>query len=253
MGRLENKVAVITGGSRGMGRGYCERFAKEGATVALIYHNNDDDAAEVVDGITAGGGIVKAFKCDVTKPAQTKSMAKAVADEFGGIDILINNAGIYLFTPLDETTEEDWDKQLDTTLKGPFFCTQAVVPYMKTRGGGKIVNIGSIFGEDGFPGSSGYCASKGAIKQITRTLCLELRPFNIQVNTLSPGCIETDLNKEYREESEEFMRSLQERFGEGNPWLKPQETAGTAVFLASDDADSVTGANVMVDRGYSAY
>jgi NAD(P)-dependent dehydrogenase (short-subunit alcohol dehydrogenase family) len=253
MGRLQDKVAIITGGSRGMGRAYCLRFGEEGAIVAVVYHERADAAAEVVDAITANGGRAKAFQCDVTKPAESKAMVAAVADEFGGVDILINNAGLYLFTPLDETTEAEWDSQLNTTLKGPFFCAQAVLPYMKARGGGKIINIGSIFGEDGYPGSSGYCASKGAIKQLTRTLCLELRPFNIQVNTLSPGCVETDLNKEYREESDDFMSTLQGRFGEGEPWQKPEEMAGTAVFLASSDADSVTGANVMVDRGYSAF
>jgi NAD(P)-dependent dehydrogenase (short-subunit alcohol dehydrogenase family) len=253
MGRLQDKVAIITGGSRGMGRAYCLRFGEEEAIVAVVYHERADAAAEVVDAITANGGRAKAFQCDVTKPAESKAMVAAVADEFGGVDILINNAGLYLFTPLDETTEAEWDSQLNTTLKGPFFCAQAVLPYMKARGGGKIINIGSIFGEDGYPGSSGYCASKGAIKQLTRTLCLELRPFNIQVNTLSPGCVETDLNKEYREESDDFMSTLQGRFGEGEPWQKPEEMAGTAVFLASSDADSVTGANVMVDRGYSAF
>ena len=253
MGRLQDKVAIITGGSRGMGRCYCLRFGEEGAIVAVVYHTREDLAAEVVDAITTNGGRAKAFQCDVTKPAESKAMVAAVADEFGGVDILINNAGLYLFTPLDETTEADWDNQLNTTLKGPFFCAQAVLPYMKARGSGKIINIGSIFGEDGYPGSSGYCASKGAIKQLTRTLCLELRPFNIQVNTLSPGCVETDLNKEYREESDEFMSTLQARFGEGEPWQKPEEMAGTAVFLASSDADSVTGANIMVDRGYSAF
>ncbi len=253
MGRLQDKVAIITGGSRGMGRSYCLRFGEEGAIVAVVYHTREDLAAEVVDTITANGGRAKAFQCDVTKPDEIKTMVTAVAGEFGGVDILINNAGLYLFTPLDETTEEDWDTQLNTTLKGPFFCAQAVLPYMKARGGGKIINIGSIFGEDGYPGSSGYCASKGAIKQVTRTLCLELRPFNIQVNSLSPGCVETDLNEEYRKESDEFMTTLQGRFGEGEPWMNPDEMAGTAVFLASSDSDSVTGANIMVDRGYSAF
>ncbi len=253
MGRLQDKIAIITGGSRGMGRGYCLRFAEEGALVAVVYHQRADAAQEVVDAITANGGRAKVFQCDVTKPAKIDVMVEAVAAAFGGVDILINNAGLYLLTPVEGTTETEWDRQLNTALKGPFFCIQAVVPHMKARGGGKIINIGSIFGEDGFPGSSGYCASKGAIKQLTRTLCLELRPFNIQVNTLSPGCIETELNKEYREESDDFMRSLQERFGEGNPWLQPEEMAGTAVFLASSEADPVTGANIMVDRGYSAY
>ena len=198
-------------------------------------------------------GRVLAIETDIRSSEDCAIAVRSTVDAFGGVDILINNAGLYLFTPVEGTTETEWDRQLNTALKGPFFCIQAVVPHMKARGGGKIINIGSIFGEDGFPGSSGYCASKGAIKQLTRTLCLELRPFNIQVNTLSPGCIETELNKEYREESDDFMRSLQERFGEGNPWLQPEEMAGTAVFLASSEADPVTGANIMVDRGYSAY
>ena len=253
MKRLQDKIAIITGGSRGMGRSYSLRFAEEGALVAVVYRQCVDAAREVVDVITANGGRAKAFQCDVTKPAEIKIMVEEVVAAFGAVDILINNAGLYLFTPLEGTTEAEWDQQIDTALKGPFFCAQAAVPHMKARGGGKIINIGSIFGEDGFPGSSGYCASKGAIKQLTRSLCLELRPFNIQVNTLSPGCVETELNKEYREESEDFMRALQERFGEGNPWLQPEEMAGTAVFLASSDADPVTGANVLVDRGYSAY
>lgn len=253
MGKLDDKVAIVTGGSRGMGRGYCERFAKEGAKVALIYHSNNEAADDVIRAITDNGGTAIAYQCDVTNSKKIEDTFDKVAKDFGGIDILVNNAGIYIFTPLGDTSEEDWDHQINTNLKGVFFCTQAAMPHMKKRGGGKVINIGSIFGEDGFPGSSGYCATKGAIKLLTKTMCLELREHNIQVNSLSPGCIETDLNKEYREENEDFMRSLQERFGQGNPWLKPDEMAGTAVFLASTDSDSVTGANIMVDRGYAAY
>ena len=252
MGRLEGKVAIVTGGSRGMGRCYCERFAEEGAKVALIYHSNDEAAEDVTKTIAANGGTSKAYRCDVTAPQQIDDTFGNIAKDFGGIDILVNNAGIYLLTPLGETSEEVWDRQINTSLKGNFFCTQSAVPYMKKRGGGKIINIGSIAGEHGQSGSSGYCAAKGATKLLTKALCLELREHNIQVNTLSPGCIETDMNKAYREENEGFMTSLQERFGKGDPWLKPDEMAGTAVFLASSDSDSVTGANIMVDRGYAA-
>lgn len=256
MGRLEGKVAIVTGGSRGMGRGYSERFAAEGARVALVYLSNEEAAQDVLKSIEKAGGTAKAYRCDVTNPAEIETMVSSVVSDFGGVDILVNNAGIYLFTPADGegTTEEVWDRQINTNLKSTFFCCQAVVPHMKKRGGGKIINIGSIFGVDGYPGSSAYCATKAANDMVTKCLCLELRPYNIQVNTLAPGCIETDLNAEYRtDESGDFLRTLQERFGEGDPWLKPQETAGTAVFLASSDADSVTGATVMVDRGYSAY
>jgi len=252
MGRLDKKVAIVTGGSRGMGRAYCERFATEGALVALIYHSNNAAADDVLRTIDDNGGTAKAYQCDVTDIKQIEATFNEVGRYFGGIDILINNAGIYLFTPLGDTSEEVWDQQMSTNLKAVFFCTQAAIPFMKQRGGGKVINIGSIFGEDGFAGSSGYSAAKGAIKLLTKTMCLELREHNIQVNSLSPGCIETDLNKAYREEDEEYMTSLQAKFGHGDPWLGPEDMAGTAVFLASTDSDPVTGANIMVDKGFSA-
>ena len=252
MGRLNGKVAIITGGSRGIGRSYCERFGAEGAQVALLYHTNTAAADDVLRTITDNGGVARAYQCDVTVTSQIEDTFRRIAQDFDGIDILINNAGIYLFTPLGDTSEEVWDQQMDINLKAVFFCTQAVIPYMQQRGGGKIINIGSIFGEGGFSGSSGYCAAKGAIKLLTKTMCLELREHNIQVNSLSPGCIETDLNKTYREESEEYMTSLQARFGPGDPWLGPNEVASTAVFLASSESDPVTGANIMVDKGFSA-
>lgn len=252
MGRLDKKVAIVTGGSRGMGRAYCERFAAEGAQVALLYHSNSAAAEDVLRTIDDSGGTAKAYQCDVTDTKQIEVTFDEVAGHFSGIDILINNAGIYLFTPLGDTSEEVWDQQMNTNVKAVFFCTQAAIPFMKQRGGGKIINIGSIFGEGGFAGSSGYSAAKGAIKLLTKTMCLELREHNIQVNSLSPGCIETDLNKTYREEDEEYMTTLQARFGRGNPWLGPEDMTGTAVFLASADSDPVTGANIMVDKGFSA-
>lgn len=252
MGRLTNKVAIVTGGSRGMGRSYCERFAEEGAKVALIYNANGEAADEVIRAIEAKGGTALAYQCDITSPGRIQETFDKVAEDFGGIDILVNNAGIYLMTPIGETSEEVWDRQINTSLKGIFFCTQSAVPHMKKRGGGKIINIGSISGDHGVPGSSAYCAAKGATKMLTKSMCLELREHNIQVNNLSPGCIETDMNEGYRKENPDFMTSLQERFGKGDPWLKPDEMAGTAVFLASSDSDSVTGANIMVDRGYAA-
>lgn len=253
MGRLNGKIAIITGGSRGMGRCYCERFAEEGAKVALIYHADAEAANQVIGAIEAKGGTAKAYRCDVTDPGRIETTFGEIANDFGGIDILVNNAGIYLMTPIGETSEEVWDRQMNTSLKGMFFCIQSAVPHMKTRGGGKIINIGSISGDHGVPGSSVYCATKGATKMLTKALCLELREHNIQVNTLSPGCIETDMNAGYRKDNPDFMTSLQGRFGEGDPWLKPEEMAGTAVFLASSDSDSVTGANIMVDRGFAAF
>ena len=253
MGRLKNKVAVVTGGSRGIGAAIARRFGAEGARVAVVYKAAADAADEVVDAIEAGGGEAIAISCDVAQTKDCAAMAEAASAAFGGVDILVNNAGIYLLTVPGETTEEAWDSQMDTNVKGTYFAAQAVLPQMIGRGGGKIINIGSIAGETGMPSSAVYCATKGAIKLLTKSLALDLRAHNIQVNSLSPGCVESDMNAGYRTEVEGFMESLQGRFGAGNPWMVPDDMAGTAVFLASSDSNTVTGANVMVDNGYSAY
>jgi len=253
MGRLAGKVAVVTGGSRGIGAVIARRYGAEGASVAVVYRSDAAAAGAVVEGIVKAGGKAMAFPCDISRLDDIASTTANVVGKLGGIDILVNNAGIYLLTVLGETTEDAWDRQMNTNVKGAYFMTQAVLPAMRARGGGKIINIGSIAGETGMPGSAVYCATKGAIKLITKALALDLRVHNIQVNSLSPGCVESDMNAGYRVEIEGFMDALQGRFGAGNPWLAPEDMAGTAVFLASSDSNAVTGANIMVDRGYSAF
>ena len=220
--------------------------------MAVVYHTNAGAAREVVDTIEKMGNRAAVFQCDVADVGAIRRMVGEISGLFGGVDILVNNAGIYLFTPVEETTEETWDQQINTNLKSAFFCAQAVIPEMKKRGGGKIINISSIFGQSGFAGSGAYCATKAGVALLTKTLCLELRELNIQVNQISPGCIKTDMNAAYRADSEDFTTALQNHFGPGDPWLEPEELAGAAVFLASADSNSVTGANVNVDRGYAA-
>lgn len=250
--RLKNKVAIITGGSQGVGAALAMRFAEEGAEVAIVNRSPNDAVNSVLGAIEADGGTARAFHADISLPGQSRQLVDGVAATMGGVDILINNAGVFLPTPVNDTTEDVWDRMLDTNLKGPFFCTQAAVPHMRRRGGGAIINIGSIFGVDGFPGSAAYCAAKGGVELLTKAIGLELRDDGINVNCLAPGCVKTPMNQDLRDEGGDFTRLLKERFN-GDPWLEPEDMAGAAVFLASDDAKAITGATLMVDAGWSAY
>ncbi len=253
MGRLAGKVAVITGGSRGIGAAIAARYGRECASVAVVYRSDAAAAGAVVENIGKAGGRATAFSCDISNLHDIAATKAAIIAEFGGIDILVNNAGIYVLTVLGNTTEDVWDNQINANVKCAYFMAQAVLPEMQARGGGKIINIGSIAGETGMPSSAVDYATKGAIKLMTKALALDLGAHNIQVNSLSPGCVESDMNAGYRVEIEGFMEALQGRFGAGNPWMVPDDMAGTAVFLASSDSNMVTGANIMVDREYSDF
>lgn len=250
--RLADKVAIVTGGSQGIGEAIAKRYANEGANVAIL-NRNADKANRVVRDIEEAGGTAACFACDIANVASINSAVAAARDRFGDINILVNNAGAYLMTPIGGTDETAVDQMLDVNIKGVFFLCQAVLPDFQRKGGGVIINIGSIFGNTGFPGSAIYCATKGAISLITKTLALELRDRNVRVNSIAPGWIETPLNEDYRATNEEFMRRAQERFGGTHPWMKPEELTGSAVFLATEDASSITGATLFVDRGWAAY
>jgi NAD(P)-dependent dehydrogenase (short-subunit alcohol dehydrogenase family) len=218
-----------------------------------ILNRSAERAAPVVAAIRSAGGTAMAVPCDVGKVDQIETATARVLDAYGGIDVLVNNAGAYLMSPLGATGEAAFQTMIDVNLKGVFFLSQAVLPAFERKGRGKIINIGSIFGHDGFPGSSVYCATKAAITLLTKSLALELRDRNIQVNAIAPGFVETPLNAGYRATNEEYMRRATERFGGPGVWMKPDELGGAAVFLASEDSDSVTGATLFVDRGWSAY
>lgn len=250
--RLKGQVAIVTGGSQGIGEAIARRYAAEGASVAII-NRSTDKATQVVEAIRADGGTASAVAADISRVAEIDRAIAMVKDAYGSIDILVNNAGAYLLSPLGGTTEEAFDVMINTNLKAAFFLSQAVLPEFERRRRGKIINIGSIFGDGGFPGSAVYCSTKGAVTLLTKTLALELRDRNIQVNAIAPGFVATPLNAGYRATNEEFMRRADERFGGPGVWMQPEEIAGSAVFLASSDADSVTGAVLFVDRGWSAY
>ncbi|MEE8172610.1 MAG: SDR family NAD(P)-dependent oxidoreductase [Alphaproteobacteria bacterium] len=249
--RLEGKVAIITGSSRGIGACIARRYGKEGARVAVVAHTKLDKAQAVAEEIISAGGEAKAFQADVAKVSECDRLAGEVIEAFGTVDILVNNAGIYTAVTIEDTTEEIWDSQIDLNLKGSFFMARAVVPTMKAKGGGKIINVTSIAGVGGFPNSGAYCSSKGGQVNMVNALCLELAKDGINVNSLAPGNIKTDMNAPYRAEPgyDAHQASLTPT---GIGHMDPEELTGAAVFLASSDSDQVHGANLLVDGGWAA-
>ena len=252
--KLKGKVAVVTGGSQGIGEAIAKRYAAEGARVAVVYHRNDANAERVVAEIAAEGGAAKAFKADCAKVPEIERLMADVIGHFGAVHILVNNAGVFRTVPVAETTEEIWDEQLDLNLRGAFFCVKALLPEFLKNGGGKVVNVTSIAGVGAFPNCPAYCASKGGLEILTKALAAELGRHNINVNSLGPGNVATPLNAHLRGPGhEEYRKLMQTMTPTGRDFLNPEEMTGAAVFLASDDATAVHGATLMVDAGWSAW
>ncbi|WP_298300570.1 SDR family NAD(P)-dependent oxidoreductase [uncultured Erythrobacter sp.] len=251
--RLSGKVAVVTGGSQNIGAAFSRRLADEGARV-IIANRTRSSALRILEEIEAVGGEAHSVECDVSDPEAIERAAADIEARFGGIDILVNNAGIYLHNHLNDVTVEQWRTQADINLAGVLFFSKAAADQMKRKGRGRIINIGSAFGQDGFQGASIYAATKAGVAQMTKVLCLELRDFGITVNCIAPGWIATDMNAAMRADPEgEFSRRARERFGGDGVWMEPEELAGALVFLASDDAASVNGVVLPVDKGWAAY
>ncbi len=252
-GRLIGKVAIVTGGSQGIGAAFAKRLAAEGAKVAIV-NRTPETAKKVIDEIRGSGGIAQSFLGDASDIPSIESIVSEIVDTFGGVDILVNNAGIYMHNDLFKVTPEEWTAQANLNLGGVIFFCKAAAEYMKTSGSGRIINIGSAFGQDGFPGAGIYAATKAGVSQLTKVLCLELREYQITVNCIAPGWIATDMNAPMRDiPDSEFSRLARERFGAPNVWMDPDELAGAVVFLASDDASSVNGITLPVDKGWAAY
>ena len=243
---LKDQIALITGGSRGIGRATCLALAKHGAKVYFFYHKNLEAAHALEAEAKNQGLIIKAIQTDVADRNQVAEQIEMIINQENQIDILINNSGIVRDHLMMALSEDDIRQVLDTNVMGVFNVSQAVIPHMVSRRKGKIINLSSVSGEKGGRGQANYAASKGAINAMTKALAVELASRKITVNAVAPGVIETDISKEVRDlASDEILsKILLKRFG------KPEEVANAILFLASPMADYITGEILHVDGGF---
>ena len=248
--RLEGKVAIISGGARGMGAAEAKLFAREGAKV-IICDVLEDEGRQTEAEINEVGGDAVFVKLDVTSQDEWENAVNTAIERFGKLDILVNNAGIIVQSTIEDMTVELWDKVMDVNAKGVFLGTKTAIPHMKEAGGGSIVNISSISGIVGQDNvNAGYNASKGAVRIFTKAAAVQYAKENIRVNSIHPGPIATPMTAEGRADPERVALTAERtplgRYGE------PEEVANAVLFLASDEASYVTGSEVVVDGGYTA-
>ena len=248
---LTGKVAVVTGGNGGIGLGFAEGLARAGTSIAVAARDQDkmDEAVRVLEKL---GGAAFAVSIDVAEKGSVVKAINAVLDRFGRLDILVNNAGIGIRKQPQDFTPEEWDQVVDVNLKGAFLCSQAAYRPMSAQGAGKIINIGSMTSVFGLDWAAPYAASKGGIVQLTKTLAVAWAKDNIQVNTVLPGWINTELTAPIKSRFPERHAHISSRIPAGR-WGEPADFAGIATFLASSASDYVTGATIPVDGGYTSY
>jgi len=246
--RLTDRVAVITGGANGIGEAYVVGMAKEGARVVSV--DVDQKAGErVIQEIKKAGGEGIFIRTDVSRKEDVEKMVAETIKKYGKLDIIVNNAGILFTAPVEETTEEMWDKLFAVNVKGLFFCAQAAAKEMKKQKKGKIINIASIAAIGGQAGLCAYSATKGAVLPITRVFALELASYNIQVNAILPGTTDTGMAKAAMADPE-WTRQITAGIPMGRLG-RTQDLLGAVLYFASDDSDYCTGQTLIVDGGFS--
>lgn len=246
--RLKEKIALVTGSSRGVGRSIALAFAREGAKIIVNYTSNEKAASEVVEAIIEIGSQAIAVKADVAQKAEVEDLVQSAINEFGQLDILVNNAGFTRPALMLKMTEEQWDQVVDIHLKGAFLCSQAAAHQMKKQSRGKIINVTSVAGLAGTVGQINYSAAKGGVISMTKSLARELARYNICANVISLGIVVTDMTEKIRTDEklkEIYMnRILLKRFAESD------DISPAFVFLASDESNYITGQLLCVDGGY---
>ena len=242
---MKESVALVTGGSRGIGRAICLELARRGAAVAVNYAGNEQAARETVEACRALGVEAEAFQADVADPAACEELVKAVKDRFGRLDILVNNAGITRDGLLMTAKEEDFSRVLDTNLKGTYFCMKAASKVMMHQRYGRIISMSSVVGLRGNPGQTNYAASKAGILGLTKAAAKELATRGITVNAVAPGFIETDMTAAMPEKAKEAMLTT---IPAGRPGA-PEDVAKAVAFFAEKDSAYITGQVLCVDGG----
>ncbi|MBE2270642.1 MAG: glucose 1-dehydrogenase [Anaerolinea sp.] len=250
--RFENKVAIVTGGAKGIGWGIATVFAREGAKVVVVDWDADAGAKTAAE-LSAAGSEALFVKCDVSNESDVKAMIDQALARFGRIDVLVNNAGIGVYKPVLETSVEDWDRALGVNLRGVFLCSKYAIPHMQALGKGAIVNISSVHSHATVNGVAPYAASKGGITALTRNMAIDYGPA-IRVNAIAPGWVYTPLIKSIfdsypdpaQQQAEVERRQVMKRIG------RPEDIGYAAAFLASDEASFITGTQLFVDGGLTA-
>jgi len=249
--RLRDRVAIVTGGSRGIGKGIALGYAREGADV-IIVSRTLAQVEEVAQEVRSVGRRSLALQVDVSNADDVAQMAQKTMETFGRIDILVNNAGIFSIVPSVELSLTEWQNCLDINLTGVFLCSQAIGHEMIKAGRGTIINIGSILSFIAFPGRAAYAASKGGVIQLTKVLGVEWAPHGVTVNAIAPGMIRTEIAEEQIAEKEYDLEEIAHR----TPLRRMgdvDDVVGTAIFLASEEARFITGETIMVDGGWVPY
>ena len=255
MGRIEGKVAIVTGGALGIGRATCLLLAKEGAKVAVA-DILDNAGKEVVSEIESSGGVAQYWHIDVASEKEVEQAFTDICRKFGKIDVLVNNAGVHgVNKPTDEIEEGEWDAVMNVNVKGVFLCTKHVIPYMKMAGGGSIINLSSIYGNVGAEDTPPYHASKGAVRLMAKTDAIFYAKHKIRVNSVHPGFIWTPMVEHvahtYPEGVEEFKKNIVSLLPIGH-FGEPNDVAFGILYLASDESKFVTGSELVIDGGYIA-
>jgi 3-oxoacyl-[acyl-carrier protein] reductase len=253
MGKLDGKVAFITGGSQGIGEATALLFGKEGAKVAVVASQDLKKAEGVAKRIRDAGGKASAHVADVRNPAQVEKAVKEAEKAHGPIDILVNSAGVFPPTPAGSTPEEEYDRVMDINVKGTWNAIGAISPSMRKRKTGWIINVSSVLGTMALGNYAVYCASKAAVNMLTRSLSIEFGRDGVHVNCIAPGNTATPMNENFRTEPQYkgFVDMMGARTPSGRTYSKPEEMAQAALYLSCDDSKPVHGAILVLDEGFS--